>query len=239
MLGFCDKKSNFMKNNLIPSIVIASAIVISAVFSHWAEKRAAENFINSLKEGITKKEASGKTQIEEMSESIVASVVKGFKAGFSLIGDSSDLVKKEVKLPSEHILLKEVTVVRGGQESRERVIGVVKNNSASIVKRIQANVVFRNSKGELIDVQSGAQLLDGFSDATLNPGQELGFEIERSWGIADEDDALESKVVADAQITITEVRGENEADAEIKNEHGAPTTIVAGDDTSQTQSRIK
>jgi hypothetical protein len=188
-----------MKNNTVPALIIATAILLSAFFTHWASTRTALSAINQIEAAVLTKNSEGKTRTTELVEGLVSSVSEGFRSGLSVGGaDDSEKAKIESEARGK-LTLREVKLARGERNDEERVIGIVRNDSTAIVTRADANVIFRDQNGALIDVKNSARLFDD----SLNPGQEVGFEVERSLGdFSEEEGVLASRKAAAVSIVL-------------------------------------
>ena len=188
-----------MKNNTVPAIIIAAAILLSAVFTHLASTRAALSAINQMEAAVLKKNTEGKTRTTELVEGLVSSVSEGLRSGLSEAGAEGSEKAKLERDARGKLTLREIKLVRGGRNDEERVIGIVRNDGTATVTRVDANVVFRDKNGELIDVKSNDRLIDDL----LAPGQEVGFEVARSLGdFSEEEGVLASRRATTVSIVI-------------------------------------
>jgi len=164
-----------MKNNIIPALIIAIAILGAAIFYQRTSSGVVENFLSQLEKAAVNKDANDKTQISKIMEGISKSASAGIQQGFS--GGQNDKIKKQIAV-LEKITLREVEIVAGSQKNKEKVIGIIKNESAEIVSEIKVNAIYRKADDSLLDVSTQFNRVQG----TLKPGAELGFEFSRELG---------------------------------------------------------
>lgn len=164
-----------MKNNTIPAIIIALSILAVAFLSRQSGATQVRSILNEIESASQAKDADGKSQVERIASSFVRSTTQGVKSGFE--GDKGE-VAKEALAVIDKIDIREVKIVESQFKGKERVIGIVRNNSDKVVQNIQLNIIFRNSAGALMDVSSSFSRING----TLKPAAEIGFETDRSIG---------------------------------------------------------
>jgi len=189
-----------MKSNILPATIVAAAILFAVFFHHWASMRAASSVVDELEASVLEKDSDGKTRVATFVEGAVSSVKEGFTSGLSDMFGSEDEKLTDQIAARSLLALKEIRLVRGDSPREERVIGVVRNEGTKLVKRASANVTFRDSAGTLIDVKSSVTVFD----EPLEPGSEIGFEIERSLGeFEEDDDVVQGRRASSVEVTIT------------------------------------
>jgi hypothetical protein len=165
-----------MKHNLLPSIIIALAIVgLGCVFNYTmgnASQKQVEATFSQFEEMTTKKDEHGKTRWARISDGIKDGVMNSVKSGIG----SGDKSKLEIL---DKLEIKEVRMVAGQNKAQEKVIGLIKNNSDKNISNVQFNVTFRNEAGELLDVKSDFMTR---VSGIIKHGEERGFEINRNLG---------------------------------------------------------
>ena len=192
-----------MNQNLIPSLIIAGAIVATGLLFRQTVATSAgtqiEAVISSLENASQKKDAAGKTRVSKIIEGVSSSVADGFKAGFS--SDENGKTKEQLAV-RDKLEVREVKISNGRMKMQENIIGLIKNNSDAIVSNIQLNVVSRDKDGKLLDVTSNFARVQG----TLKPGQELGFSVERTLGDFNEKaEELAGRKATTATVSVVEL----------------------------------
>jgi hypothetical protein len=185
-----------MKNNIIPALIIAIAIFGVAIFYQRASSGAVENFLSQLEKASVTKDANDKTQISKIMEGISKSATAGFQQGFS--GGQNDRIKSEMPVV-EKLIFKDIKIVSGRQNNQEKVVGIIKNESAEIISDVNVCIVYRKSDDSLLDVSATFNQIKG----VLKPGAELGFEFQRELGsYKDADEVLAQKKAAKVTLTV-------------------------------------
>jgi hypothetical protein len=187
-----------MKHNLIPSLIIAIAIVF--VGTQFKRTSPVKTFLTDLEAAVQVKDADGKTSLNRIFEGLSSTAAASLQQGFSAGQNEKDKAELAVR---EKLLVKDVKIVDGSQKNQERVIGLVRNESDKTVTNVRFNTRFKDASGSLIDVNATFTQLQG----TLKPGDELGFEIRRDLGNFREDESvLASRKAASAEVSIVDLR---------------------------------
>lgn len=185
-----------MKNNIIPSIIIAIAILIAALAPRQTGASQVKLFLQSLEDASKEKDADGKSQIERIASGFTKATTQGIKSGFG--GDDPQVDKGMLSIIGK-LEIRDVKIVKSQFKSKERVIGIFKNSSDKIVKDIQLNVVFKAADGALMDVSDSFARVSG----PVKPSDEIGFEIDRTIGDFNaKDDELEQNRASSAIVKI-------------------------------------
>jgi len=192
-----------MNNNIIPSAIIAVAIIgTGMMIRQSAAKFAAdqlESTLSKIDETVQKRDADGKTRFEKIVQGVSSSIAAGAKAGFSAgLGQKPS----EEKLPvRDKFEIKEAKVVAGRMKNEERVIGIFKNGSNVAVSNVQLVVIARDKEGRLIDVSADFARVPG----VVKPGEEQGFAVQRSLGeFSEKEDALAQRKAATVSVSVSD-----------------------------------
>lgn len=189
-----------MKHNLLPALIIALAIVSVALLSRQSGAAQVRNVLTEIEQAVQARDEEGKSQIERISYELTRSVSQGAKSGFQ--GDEpkenahvSDLI--------DQIEIRELKIAPSQFKSKERVIGILRNNSDQTLENIQLNVIFKDSAGTLVDVSTSFAQVKG----VIKPGAEVGFEVDRSIGeFSSTDEELLKNRSAAAVVTVQNLR---------------------------------
>jgi hypothetical protein len=188
-----------MKTNLIPSIIIAAAILAVALIGRQGSANQLQALLDQLEQSVQKKDPAGDTQIGRIAAGFSRSAAEGMRQGFQ--GSQNEEAKRELEI-RDKIQIKDVKITSGRMKNQEKVIGLVKNESSEVVQNISLNVVFKDANGTLLDVSSKFSSING----VLKPGQELGFEVDRDLGsFQDKDEVLAQRKAAEAIVSITKL----------------------------------
>lgn len=189
-----------MKTNLIPALILAAALLATGYLFSRSSGSAVEKTLAQLEAATKEKDGNGKTQLGRVLEGISASAGQAISSGF----ESGQNEKTKEQLPiMEKITLKEIKIVAGSQKNQERVIGLIKNDSAEIVSDVKLNVIFRDQDGKLMDVSTLFSRVEG----PLKPGVELGFEVKRDLGAYNEkEEVLAARKAGTAVVAVTGLR---------------------------------
>lgn len=189
-----------MKTNLIPALILAAALLATGYLFSRSAGSSVEKTLAQLEAATKVKDDNGKTQLGRVFEGLSSSAGRAISDGF----ESGQNEKTKEQLPvMEKITLKEIKIVAGSQKHQERVIGVVKNDSAETVSDVKLNVIFKDQDGKLMDVSTSFSRVEG----TLKPGAELGFEVKRDLGSYNEkEEVLAARKAASAVVAITGLR---------------------------------
>ena len=125
-----------MKNNIISAIILAIAILGVAILQQRASTGVINQFMSQLENAAVAKDASGKTQITKIVEGFSKSASEGMSGGFSAA--STDKKMKDFET-ADKIVIKEIKIVAGSNKNKEKVIGIIKNESAFIVSDVNFN----------------------------------------------------------------------------------------------------
>jgi hypothetical protein len=210
-----------MKSNLLPALIVALAIVFTAVYSDWATRRATNGAFLEAERVVSERDASGKTRLSLAVENTVASVIEGFRNGMKHLDekpeptveahDAESKVKivvskaKELFIDTSAIEIRDTQIVDHDFPDQERVIGIVRNGSSTVVRKIHVNLQFRAGDGRLIDVMDDDRIVT----QPLGPNQERGFVVYRSLGnIEQAVDELRANKANRVVIVVTRVVGE-------------------------------
>ncbi len=189
-----------VKTQLLPACILALALLIAAYGVRTGGSAQIDGVLKALEVAASEKDANGKTQIARIAANVVESATQGAKVGWG--GDRGEEEKAALAL-AERLAISEVKIVSSSFKGKERVIGVIKNNSDKTLKDIQLNVVFRDASGGLVDVAGTFARVSG----PLLPGTELGFEVDRSFGGMDSsEDALAPNRAASATVRVQSLR---------------------------------
>ena len=164
-----------MKNNIISAIILAIAILGVAILQQRASTGVINQFMSQLENAAVAKDASGKTQITKIVEGFSKSASEGMSGGFSAA--STDKKMKDFET-ADKIVIKEIKIVAGSNKNKEKVIGIIKNESAFIVSDVNFSAIYRKADDSLLDVSAQFNRVSG----TMKPGDELGFELQRELG---------------------------------------------------------
>ncbi len=187
-----------MKHNLIPALIIASAIVAAGAMLQPSS--GVDDIIAELEKATAAKDADGKTAVTRIAEGLSSSVSGGIQEGFN--SGQNEKAKAELAV-IEKLVITNQSIVAGQQKHQERVIGTLRNDSDRTISDVNFNVSFKDATGKLIDVSSTFSQLRG----TLKPGAELGFEIKRDLGeFREEPEVLASRKAASAVVTVVDLR---------------------------------
>lgn len=188
-----------MKSNIIPSIIIAAAILAVALISRQSGAYQVQAFMDQLEHSVQSKDSEGNTQIGRIVKGLSSSAAEGMRKSFQ--GSENEEAKRELEI-RDLIKIKDVKINSGRMKNQEKVIGLVKNESSEIVQNISLNVVFKNSNGALLDVSGKFTSVNG----VLKPGQELGFEVDRELGdFQEKDEFLVQRKAAKVVVSITKL----------------------------------
>jgi hypothetical protein len=188
-----------MKSNIIPSIIIAAAILAVALISRQSGAYQVQAFMDQLEQSVQSKDSEGNTQIGRIVKGLSSSAAEGMRKGFQ--GSQDEEAKRELEI-RDLIKIKDVKINSGRMKNQEKVIGLVKNESSEIVQNISLNVVFKDSNGALLDVSGKFSSING----VLKPGQELGFEVDRELGdFQEKDEVLAQRKAAEVVVSITKL----------------------------------
>jgi len=218
-----------MKSNLLPALIIAVAIVFTAVYSDWATRRATNGAFQEAERIASERDASGKTRLSLAVENTVASVIEGFRNGTKHpeeepkpaidADDAESKVKivipkaKDLFIDTSTIEIRDIQIVGHDFPDQERVVGIVRNGSSTVVKKIYVNLQFRAGDGRLIDVLDDDRIVT----QPLAPNQERGFVVYRRLGNIEQPvDELRANKANRVVIVVTRVVAE-----ETKGEPGA------------------
>ncbi len=142
--------------------------------------------LDEMEQAVLKKNSAGTTRTTELVEGLVSSVKDGFKRGLAEDDQSSAGGRADKPDLRGKLSLHEVALTPGHDSKEERVVGIVRNDSQSVVTRVMANLTFRDKSDKLIDVSGSSSLLAH----PLKPGESVGFEIDRTLGDFGEDEAV-------------------------------------------------
>lgn len=186
-----------MKTNLIPSLVIAAAILGAGFLVSRDSASPVETFFVDLEEAISAKDDDGKTQVGRIVEGLSSTVAESFQAGVS--GGQNEEAREELAV-IEQLVLKDVGIARGSHKAEERVIGVIRNDSAETISDVKLGVIFRGENGRLVDVGTQFARVEG----VLKPGAERGFSLDRDLGDFEEaEEVLNARKATTAEVSVT------------------------------------
>lgn len=189
-----------MKTNLVPSLIIAAAILGTGYLVSRNSASRVEGFFSELEEVTRTKDDEGRTQVGRIVEGFSSTVAESFKAGFS--GGQNEEDKAELAV-IDKLVMKDVTIVPGSHKGEERVIGVLRNESTETIADVNLSVVFNGQNGRLVDVSTRFARVEG----ALKPGHERGFAVERESGDSDEkDEVLNARKASIAAVSVTGLR---------------------------------
>ncbi len=189
-----------MKTNIIPSIIIAAALLTLGFLFKQSSGNQVQSIFDQLEQSVQKKDAEGKTQISRIASGFSKSAADGFSQGFQEGQNKEELEKLNFR---DKLSVSEVKIIPGRMKTDEKIIGIVKNESTAILGNISLNLVCRDAEGALLDVSSRFVQVD----KTLKPGDEVGFEIERALGKFEEsEEMLSNNRSSTAIVTISDFK---------------------------------
>lgn len=188
-----------MNNNIIPSIIIASAILLTGYIFHVEIDKATsfspEKFVSGLEKLALAKDSSGESIIKNSVSKIAEDLSTGIKQGFS----NGMSVSEKSKINYSDLVITNVKFVNGRMDNAEKIIGLIHNKSNITYKNFTLSVNIKDKDGNLIDVISEFSRVDG----EIGPNKELGFGIERSFKpFGDKSEGNEKRGFS-ADVTIT------------------------------------
>ena len=190
-----------MKNNILPAIIIAAALLACGFLVRQTFIASAESqmdaMLTKLEEASRKKADGSDARITTVIKSFSSAVSAGFKAGISDTTDQQNRIQGELKV-RDALVFREVKIVPSQQKNQERVIGLVKNGSDSALNNVQLSILYKDKAGSLLEVGSG------HVRGILRPGEEAGFEGNRSLGdFKEKEEVLAQRKADSVVVTVT------------------------------------
>jgi len=196
-----------MKSNLIPALLIAAAILGTALLNQYVANNRVKQFFAQLEQVATTKDANDQTEISKIIGGISKSVSNGFRQGFQQ-GQTEEKLKQLAL--RDQLVVKDVKLTDGSMKNQQRVIGTLTNTSKEVISDVTFNVIYRKADGSLMDVG------DNFSNVrgTMKPGDELGFAFKRDLGEYNaKDEVLAANKADKVSLTIVDFNVLKAADA--------------------------
>lgn len=189
-----------MTTHLVPSLILSAAVLATGFMFSRNSDSAVERSLAQLETAASVKDAEGKTRLNRILEGMSSSAGRAISTGF----ESGQNEKAQAEMAViEKITINEIKLVAGSQKHQERVIGVIKNESATPVSDVKLNVLFKDKDGQLMDVSTTFSRVEG----VLKPGAELGFEVRRDLGsFSEKEEMLATRKAASAVVAITGLR---------------------------------
>jgi hypothetical protein len=199
----CPALFNFrpMKHNVLPALIIAAALLACGFFVRQAVTTSAaiqfDALLSKFEETSQKKADGADSRITSAVKGFSHSVAEGFKSAMNDSKDQEKRTEAELKV-RDALTFREVKLVSSQQKSQERVIGLVKNGSDGPLNNIQLSILYKDKDGGLLDVGSG------YVRGLLRPGEEAGFEANRSLGDYNEkEDVLARRRAASVVVSVS------------------------------------
>ena len=184
-----------------PIVVLIVGLMAWPFVSSWATARAARQNVGGVAGGIRDvieelSDAERHGEFQRLASGIISQITDGFRAALSRpFGGSGDTVD-----PVEQFrqLVRSVTISDIGKaaspfKGRESWIANVSNATQEPLRQIKIAASFYNSDGKLVDVIN--KWLHEIK--VLEPGQEVGFRLDRTLGDSQADPKTYEPLVAD------------------------------------------
>lgn len=195
-----------MKDNLIAAGIIGIAIIAGSFVIAYQSSRAARSSFQVEEtlakiEDLTKAKDGGKnSRLATIMKALSGSLADGFRAGFEEMQVSQD---KKLLSVRDKLTVKEIKIVPGQMSNKERVVGILRNESDKTLSGITLSVIYKDAEGKLMDVTSKFTEVKG----VLKPGDEIGFECERDLGeFSAPKEELAKNKASSAVVTVTSLR---------------------------------
>lgn len=186
--------------NLLPSLIlsisiIAAVLILTQNHSTRGDKeiRAAYEELNTISGELVDNPNNGK--IKEIVSGFASQVVGGFKGAFD---NSEEMLK--FKIAFTKVTLSDVKFVAADRKNKEKIIGIITNDSNELIKNIKITIMAYDEEDNLIDVTNS-----WLSEVKiLQSSRSIGFAIERSLGeYNDSEDLLNSRKATKITATIS------------------------------------
>jgi hypothetical protein len=191
-----------MIHNLVPSLIIAAAIVAVGLIVradlHEALNVSADGLLHGIDKLAETKDANGEMAIKKSVSKLVEGIAAGARAGFE------NGVKPEHAADFSKLRIEQIKVVDGRMENQEKIIGIIHNDSAMKYSDISLSAIVRDKDGHLIDVLKDFTRVEG----VIAPGKELGFSIDRDFRRFNDKDDKAGTRAATVDITVVDGKAE-------------------------------
>ena len=164
--------------NILPSIILGICILTSVFLLNVSrettadkEMRAAYNELNKIATELSENPNNG--EVQAVVSNFAGQIVDGFKMAFNN-ADEQNVYLSVI----DKVSLTDVKTVPSGWKHKEKIIGVISNDSNRTISSIKINILSYDADGSLIDVNN--QSLSSIK--ALRPQEKIGFEIDRSLG---------------------------------------------------------
>jgi hypothetical protein len=169
-----------------PVVIVLLALALWPVVSAWQRRLTVRATLRTIVEEAQGDQRPGGKPLKELGAAITSQLTEGFASTFDKMNKD-----KMAKLAAFNSALPQVTVseVKAGTARfphREKIIGSVRNGSSSAISDLRLNFMMYAQDGSLIDVDDKTL----HEIKLLQPGQLVGFSVDRDLGDPKEDKAV-------------------------------------------------
>ena len=167
-----------------PLVVLLVGFALWPLVSAWKERLTVHSAADAVFQELGRAQDQMQDQakqsgIKKLVESFVSQFVDGFSDAFDRMGS-----KQESKFNDFTSVLKQVTITEakvgpGQFESNDKVIGIIRNDSAKSISSLHLNLTLFGADGQLLDVVDK----DLNDLKVLLPGQAVGFAVDRDLNV--------------------------------------------------------
>jgi len=170
-----------------PIVIVLLALALWPVVSAWQRRLAIRATIRTIvEEAQGDQHPGGGMPLKKLGAAITSQLAEGFTSTFDKMNKERTAKLTAFNSAAPQVTVPEVKVGTARFPNREKIIGSVRNGSSSAVSDIRLNLMMYSQDGSLIDVDDKTL----HEIKLLQPGQVVGFSVERDLGDAKEDKAV-------------------------------------------------
>ena len=172
-----------------PLVVLLVGLALWPVVSAWRERLAVHASADAIFQELNHAEdqmnaQAKKSGIKKLVETFVSQFVDGFTAAMEKAGAGQESRNNTFASTLEKVSVSEVKTVPSNFGGREKIIGIIHNDSPLPVSDVHLNVTLFDAGGHLLDV-----LDENLSDVKLlRSGQAVGFSVDHDLSVPGQDE---------------------------------------------------
>ena len=162
-----------------PLVVLLLGLALWPVVSAWKERLAVHATADAAFQELNRAEGQMNAQaknsgIKKLVESFVSQFVDGFTEAFNKAGSGEQTKSDKFAETLPQVVLSDVGAAPSGWSGKEKIIGIIHNNSSVPIADVHLNLMLFAADGHLLNV-----LDESLNELKLlEPGKTVGFSVD-------------------------------------------------------------